>query len=266
MAGVPTWSVFVATLVVVIIGLELGRHLGCVTHRRSPKEKESPITTFVTAMLGLLAFILGFTFNLVAERYTGLREDVRDEANAIQTAYLRADVLPEPDRTESKAVLERYVAESVRAYREGSLLDSRSALALTNEQHDRLWDIAMANARKDPSSNVVALYVESLGEVFEERGERAMIERAERIRLPIWGALYGLTFLAVLGVGYQTGVAGSKRTKAGLFLAASFALVMGLIADLDRVDGYVRVSQRPFEDLQGAMAETKQQAASAEAR
>jgi hypothetical protein len=57
------------------------------------------------------------------------------------------------------------------------------------------------------------------------------------------------------GVGYQTGIAGSKRTWATLILAFSFALVIVLIADLDRPQsGLVQVTQQPLEDLQVWMA------------
>jgi hypothetical protein len=58
----------------------------------------------------------------------------------------------------------------------------------------------------------------------------------------------------VLGIGYQVGVAGSKRSKVGFCLAGSFAVVIALIADLDRVAGFIQVSQEPFRILQEAFA------------
>jgi hypothetical protein len=48
----------------------------------------------VGATLGLLAFILAFTFGLAAARFDTRRQVVLDEANAIGPTYLRAACFP----------------------------------------------------------------------------------------------------------------------------------------------------------------------------
>ena len=59
----------------------------------------------------------------------------------------------------------------------------------------------------------------------------------------------------MMGVGYHTGIAGSKRSLARPILALSFALVFALIASLDRPDsGVLEVSQQPLIDLRESMA------------
>jgi hypothetical protein len=256
MAAIPIWLLFILITVVVIIMLELGYRIGRRTHRRFPKEeKESPVGAFAGAMLGLSAFMLGFTFNISAERYQTRKAKVRDEVNAIQTAYLRTDMLPQPDRDESKQLFTSYVNAIVTApetHGAPSAEELEAALPTRNVWHRRLWIIAAENSRRDGDSNAIALYVESLNKMFAIHAERAMLEMPV-VRLPIWGALCALTFLAVMGVAYQSGIAGSKRSKVGFFLAGSFALVMSLIADLDRVGGYVKVPLTPFEDLQRSL-------------
>jgi hypothetical protein len=60
--------------------------------------------------------------------------------------------------------------------------------------------------------------------------------------------------LGMMGVGYQSGIAGSKRSKAGPILALSFALVFALIASLDRPgSGVITVTQEPLIDLRDSM-------------
>ena len=76
-------------------------------------------------------------------------------------------------------------------------------------------------------------------------------------------SLYCITALGMMGVGYQTGIAGSKRSMVRPILALSFALVFALIASLDRPDsGVMTVSQRPLIDLRDAMAAAAGRAAS----
>jgi hypothetical protein len=57
----------------------------------------------------------------------------------------------------------------------------------------------------------------------------------------------------MMGIGYHTGIAGSKRSLATLILALSFAMVIGMIASLDRPGGFIKVTQQPLIDLQSSI-------------
>jgi hypothetical protein len=60
-----------------------------------------------------------------------------------------------------------------------------------------------------------------------------------------------LTSLGMMSLGYQTGIAGSKRSYAQPIIAVSFALVIALIAELDRPTGhFIRIPQQPLLDVQ----------------
>jgi hypothetical protein len=114
----------------------------------------------------------------------------------------------------------------------------------------RLWDMAVANARKDMNSDVAALYIESLNEVIDIHALRLAVGLQARIPIGIWAVFYGLTILGMMGIGYHTGIAGSKRSMATLILAVSFAMVIAVIASLDRPGGFIKVTQQPLIDLQ----------------
>ena len=91
------------------LALEGGYRLGRWRHDRPAEEKETPVGAMVGSILGLLAFLLAFTFGMAATRFEARRQAVLDEANAIGTTYLRARLLPEPQRTESAKLLREYV-------------------------------------------------------------------------------------------------------------------------------------------------------------
>jgi hypothetical protein len=120
----------------------------------------------------------------------------------------------------------------------------------------QLWQTAVANGRVDMNSDVAALYIESLNEVTNLHWLRVAIGVQARIPTAIWWVLYALVMLGMIGVGYQTGIAGSKRTWSALILAISFSLVIVLIAELDRPQSkIIAVTQQPLEDLQVWMAQ-----------
>src|SRR5215475_2297124 len=93
--GLPLWALFIVILRIVLLSVEFGYRLGKYRRRRREDGKEAPLGTMVGATLGLLAFILAFTFGLAAERFNTRRQILLDEANAIGTPYLRAGMLPE---------------------------------------------------------------------------------------------------------------------------------------------------------------------------
>src|SRR5262245_26884722 len=119
--AIPIWVVFVGTIVIVLVAIEAGYLLGRAMHRRSDEEKESPVSAIAGSILGLAAFMLAFTFGIVAERYDARRALVREDAVALRTAWQRADFLPDTDRAEAKTLLRQYVDVRVQYAEKGTL-------------------------------------------------------------------------------------------------------------------------------------------------
>jgi hypothetical protein len=258
--AIPIWVLFVGTSLLIMVSIESGYRLGHAVHRRSEDEKESPVSAIAGSILGLVAFMLAFTFGIVSERYDTRKGMVREEANTIRTAWQRTDFLPEPDRAEAVRLLREYVdvrVEGVRLVRSGekTLEHMNQVLSDSDRIQRRLWEMAVVNARKDMNSDVAALYVESLNQITELHASRVAIGLQQRIPAAIWIVLFSLTFCGMAAVGYQTGIAGSKQSWARPILAISFSMVVALIASLDRPGGGVlKVSQQPLIDLREAMA------------
>lgn len=257
----PLVGIFLVTVGFVMLAIEAGYRYGRAVHKRSEDEKESPVSAIAGSILGLVAFMLAFTFGLVANRFDDRKSLVREEANAIRTAWARSDFLPEPDRAEAKRLFFGYVdrgLEAIQGIQSGaqSISHMEKAVAEAKATQRRLWDMAVANARRDMNSDVAALYVESLNEMASVRANRVMIGLRHRVPPPIWIVLYTLTFCGMASVGYQTGIAGSRRSSARPFLALSFSMVVTLIAALDRPDSpFLKVSQLPLIELRGQMAD-----------
>lgn len=69
----------------------------------------------VGATMGLLAFMLAFTFNGAAGRHSARKALVIQEANAIYATWLRAGFMPEPSRVDIRGLLRDYVDVRVKA-------------------------------------------------------------------------------------------------------------------------------------------------------
>ena len=95
----PLWAFFLAVLLFVFGAVEGGYRLGRYRRNRAENEKDAPVGSMAGATLGLLAFMLAFTFGLAASRFDVRRQVLLDEANHTGEARARAQgvaIQPEP--------------------------------------------------------------------------------------------------------------------------------------------------------------------------
>jgi hypothetical protein len=182
--ALPLWGLFMATLLLVLLSVEGGYRLGKYRRSRSEEEKEAPVGAMAGATLGLLAFMLAFTFGLAAARFDTRRQLLLDEANAIGTTYLRAGMLP--DRRENiRALLRDYVDARLEAVRSGNVTEG---IRRSEHLQGQLWAQAVALGENNPTSIVVGLFVQSLNEVIDLHAKRVTAGLRNRIPGVIWGA------------------------------------------------------------------------------
>jgi len=213
--AIPIGALFVAIVAIVMISIEGGYQLGRYSHPRAEDEKESPVAAIAGSILGLGAFLLAFTFGIVLNRYDAKKQLVREEAHAIRTTWLRSDFLPESDRAETRRLIGKYLDARLE-FTQAPDFDWQRAQALltqAEQEQTRLWEIAVANAVKDMNSDVAALNLESLNDLFAIHTSRVVHGMQARIPIGIWIVLLTLTSLGMIAVGYQTGIAGSKSSS-----------------------------------------------------
>jgi hypothetical protein len=241
---IPIWGLFLATAAIVLLALEAGYRLGRYRSALAAHEKEASTGTMVGATLGLLAFLLAFTFNMASSRYDARRQAFLGEVTAIETAYLRADILPDPYRSESRDLFRKYVDLRLET------LDRQDIAEILRKSKDlqrRLWSLAIEAKAAPP-------YLQALNEVFTSQTKRVAAALRSHVPGTIWAVLYVITTLAMAAMGYHVGLTGTIRPLAIPFLALVFAAVMQLIADLDRpFAGMITVDQQAMVDLRNSM-------------
>ena len=246
----PLWVLFVATVVVAMLSFEGGFWIG---RRRSEPEREQEIVVrgLVGGMLGLEAFMLAFTFGGAATHFDARRQALLNEANAIRTAYLRADLLPEPHRAEIRNLLREYVDVRLEGIRSGKI---EEAIARSEELHGELWLQAGASKEKATSPAFAVQFIQSLNEIIALHTKRVITGMEFRIPDILWIVLYLITALAAASIGYHSGLSGRSRPLVVLGFILAFSSVIFLIEDLDRPGhGLLEVSQQAMVDLQKKM-------------
>ena len=251
--SIPLAILFLATVIMVMASFEGGYALGNNAQKAGEAEKTESISGVSGAVLSLTAFMLAFTFSMVANRYEVRKELVREDANDIRTAYKRTDLLPDSnDRTKARELVMSYLDQRL-AYASKANADPehmQRVLLASKRIEKQLWDITIRNTESGMNSDYATLLIESLDELAAVQASRVDVGLESRIPLGIWIVLYGLTILGMMSIGYHSGIVKSKHTKATWLLALSFATVISFLISMDRPTGFIEVTQQPLIDLQ----------------
>lgn len=247
----PIPGVYLAIVALILGACELGLMIGRRYHRRHQDEgAPASLAPVVSGLLGMLAFLLAFTFSMAFSQHGNRSQNVREEASAVSIAYQRADLLPEVAGMEVKRLLREYVDIRLRA---AETQIWQPADVRSREIHRELWGIVAAAAKADPSPNG-ALAAESVNEVVTMHETRIIFGVHARISTPIWIGLLLIATLAMGTLGLQIGLNGKRRMLAVTPIALTFAVLVTLIVDLNRPQsGFITVGQLALQDLQKEM-------------
>lgn len=246
--------VFVLLIAFSWLAIDLGYRLG-LRHRASSDDTErTHIGSLQGALLGLLALLLGFSFAMSVTRYDARRSLVLKEANAIGTAYLRTNFLPEEQGNEARKLLRTYVDSRlgyVNAKSNDDLLTR--AFATAASLHAQLWTIATNAANQDPRSVSAGLFAASLNDVIDVSEERVTAFYSN-VPEPILGLLVVVSCGAMGFIGYGCGLAGRRRLSSTVLFSCLCVLVLLVVLDVDRPrEGMIQVSQGSMLRLQESL-------------
>ncbi|MDH3948388.1 MAG: hypothetical protein OEU74_05450 [Gammaproteobacteria bacterium] len=243
----PFSVIFAFTVVFVFLSILGGIRLGAIM--KQPEEGEASIGSIVGASLGLLAFLLAFTFNMTANRFDQRKQLLMEDVNAIATVYRRAGMLPQPYAADARALLREYVDLRVRVVQEPDMLIDM--ITRSEEIQYQLWIEMEKLIAQERLSIAHSLYIQSLNQMFDIYAKRVILGLQYRIPDAIWLGLYLITAMAMVTVGYQSSLSKRRRYPVYIVLAIAFSAVIVMIADLDRATGgSVTLSHQPLIEFQ----------------
>lgn len=255
----PWWVNFVIASVLLIVASELGYLVGRRLRARGEDEVGEHGTGIIAAaMLGLLALLLGFSFSIVATRYDTRKGLVLEEANAIGTAYLRAEMVAAPHGDRIQELLRAYVALRVESRSPRAL---QQALERSEQLHHELWVQALGVEAHEPQAHATSLLVQALNKVIDLHEARVTVAIYQRLPAPMRIVLYVVAVLAMGVVGGALGRARGRARLATFSLVLAIATVIVLIFELDRpLSSLVGVNQRAMRDVAETMSHRDQPA------
>lgn len=234
LAAIAGWSVVAFCLLLLVAQMlahEACYWIGMRFRARGGAVHAEGVGVVVGSMLGLLAFVLALTLSFANARFSERIQGTLAEANAIGTAWLRAEAIGHVRGPEIARLLEEYLRlrrDFVSEGRDQAALDELNQR--TNALQTKIWGHMAAIAREQPNTVSTSLMA-ALNDAFDQ----ATAERfAYYLRLPrpIFWLLLGMTLLGMGALGFQLGLQGRQVHVLVLLLSIMWTVVIVDILDL----------------------------------
>lgn len=252
------WLIPVVVFAAILAGAgEAGFRLGCKAESTNAGNKRSQPGVVTGGILSILGLLLGFTMSMAVARFETRKQLVLNEANAIETSYLRARLLPAPEREQVASLLREYIVVRLEY---ADVVGDFDRLQAIRERAARLqiklWNLAVDSGLKDPSPVKAGLLLQSLNEAIDLESARWMAFQNHVPPTVIYVNCV-VAFLGTLMVGYGFGREGRRQVFSTTILVLAITVVLAVIVDLDQPrQGFIKGSQQPLLDLKHQLDST----------
>ncbi|WP_052962684.1 hypothetical protein [Pseudomonas fluorescens] len=249
--GLDEIIVFFIVVAIFCVVLELAFRLGRHHRTHSNDSTRSHLTVLQTALLGLLALLLGFNFAMATSRFEARKTLIQDEVTVIGSTYLRTKLLPSDLRGKVSALLKEYVSARIEFMRAGTdeqLL--KAASESSRKIEDQLWNLAAAAEAQGEATATMNLVIQSLTDVYNVN-EKRRAALGNHVPATVINLLFVVAIGALGFIAYSYGLGHRRRHGSTTLFAILIAMVFTLILDLDQPrSGFIRVGEESMLRLQ----------------
>ncbi len=232
-ADLAAWSLF-AFAVLLFAAQVLAREIGYRIGRRYASTRAAQadgIGIVVTSILGLLAFVLALTLSFASTRFDERRAGTLAEANAIGTAWLRAEAIGGPRALAIARLLRAYAvvrADFIRAPRDAAAIAALNQR--TQDLQNEIWGhmAALLRDRQDP---VAAGFMAAVNDVFDTATQERFFYEFS-VPAPLFWLLLAMALIGMTALGVQLGLKGRQPRALAILLTILWTLVLVDILDL----------------------------------
>jgi hypothetical protein len=236
--------VFAISLLALWVAVQVGAWIASKVRPLTDEERED-LDLVISSSLTLLALIIGFSFSMAVSRYDQRKDYEEEEANAIGTEYLRAELLPATESAKVKQLLTQYTEQRLLFYAVGDRQRLEAINDETTRLQNELWS-TVQNVAKTQQTPTVALVVAGINDVLNRQG---YTQAAWWNRIPVgaWVLMAILSICCSALIGYGTHQRGARLYVVMPFLVS---IAFFMIADIDSPRrGVIRVAPQNLQSL-----------------
>lgn len=214
--------ILVSLFIALLLMLECGRRVALKRIADDPAGAKVGVTEVEGAIFALLGLMIAFTFYGASQRLDVRRQMIVIEVNAIGTAWLRIDVLPDNSQQKMRVLFKKYAQARLDVNQKlPDINAAKEQLAIANQLQDEIWQVAVSATKNSSNPMVPMLVLPSLNAMFDN----ATAHNVSLVTHPpfvIFLTLIVLMLVSSFYVGYA--LAGARRTN--WLHGTGYALVM----------------------------------------
>lgn len=246
---------FMALLLVNQIAFALGKR----NHSVDNPEMKTQSTAIQTGIIGLLALLLGFTFNMSLQRYDARSNAVIEESGAINRVAMHVSLLGSPNKAEIFEELDQYLALRIKLSQVDQS-DTKTRQAINKDvSASQLRLLAFAEKELDNPTKTSAAnsFYQALTQLILVENKRTSMLRLH-VPEPVLFLLF-IVFLTAGGMlGYTSGLGNKRPAFPTVVMFTLIVFVVFIIIDLDRPKrGVIKVNQESLIDTSLQLQEYK---------
>ncbi len=218
-----------------LLCLEIGLWIGLCRHAdKTHRDGAGPgFVALGGALFALLGLLIAFSFSGAASRFEVKRHLIVDEANVIETAYMRVALLPAAARPALREEFGRYLDARLAVYqRLRDMQAENREISRAGVLQREIWELAVAACEQTAAPGVTQLVISSLNDMFSLSTNRAA---ALRTHAPatIFGLLAVVSFVCSFMAGFDASCRKTRSLVHSVAFAAVLAIAFYVILDLE---------------------------------
>ncbi len=196
--------VLILMLISLAVSIAIGRNMGRTQLKKHAESKLEIIGVAESAVFGLLALLIAFTFSGAYERYESRKMHLIEQANVFERAYDYIDLLPQDMQPTLRNDFRAYFDAYLRAYNNTpnkNLVDKDLELAEALEE--KIWQDGVKASAEVANKSLAQVYLPGFIDMFEAAHTGYYITLVHP-PIIIFALLISLAILGAFLVGYTS--------------------------------------------------------------
>jgi uncharacterized membrane protein YeiB len=247
--------VFLVAVFLFSVGFQLlGHHIGARWRAQGQGGYNESTSAIQSSLFALLGLLIAFTISGGQDRLDARRHLIVEEANTIETAYLRLDLLPPAAQPALREMFRRYTENRIAYFQQMSHLEySRLLHDRAGQLQRQIWTAATEATRDSPDLPAALLTLPAINAMIDVTTSR---DAALRTHVPI--SMFALLLLLAFSCALLAGMEMSKQPRPSAFHVLAFAGTLALTCYVMVNIELPRIGFAPLAPIDALLAQVRQ--------
>jgi hypothetical protein len=216
-----------------LIMLEAGRRLAVRRRSKESEGERASLGVIEGAVFALFGLMMAFTFSGAASRFNEKRMLIAEEANAIETAYLRLHLAPQEAQPGLRELFRKYLDSRLQTYRKlPDMQAAKQEIENSKKIQEEIWTGAIAATRLPGSHPASFWLVPALNNMIDMADIRTMALQLHPPRI-VYGLLFGLGLICALLAGFRMAIGQQRSWLHILGFTVITAIIVYVMLDVE---------------------------------